>query len=241
MVAGGNGPGDGAHQLNGPVDVIIDKARDSLIICKEKNRRVVRWPRRNGTSGETIMSNINCRGLTMDNNGFLYVADYSKAEVRRYGIGDANGTVVAGGNMDGDRLDQLRSPHYIFVDRNHSVYVSDTDNFRVMKWEEGATQGIVVAGGQGAGNNLTQLVCPNGVVVDQLGTVYVADWGNSRIMRWPKGATYGNVIASGSPTIGQSDQLRFFRGLSFDRQGNLYVAAESNNLVQKFSIEQATN
>ncbi|CAF4854211.1 unnamed protein product, partial [Rotaria sp. Silwood2] len=98
-----------------------------------------------------------------------------KHEVRRYQRGESQGTVVAGGNGSGNRLDQLSRPHYVFVDRDHSVYVSDWENDRVMKWVEGAKQGIVVAGGQGQGNGLTQLYYPQGVVVDQLGTVYVAD------------------------------------------------------------------
>ncbi|CAF4174290.1 unnamed protein product, partial [Rotaria sordida] len=146
VVAGGNGQGNGAHQLNGPLDVIIDKERDSIIISDLENKRVVRWPRRNGTSGETIVSNISCVGLTMDENRSLYVVDQGKDEVRRYRIGDTEGTVVAGGNGQGNRPDQLFGPWYVFVDRDHSVYMSEYGNHRVMKWEEGAKQGIVVAG-----------------------------------------------------------------------------------------------
>ncbi|CAF5005050.1 unnamed protein product, partial [Rotaria sp. Silwood1] len=217
VVAGGNGQGSGDHQLNYPYDVIIDKERDSLIICDCLNRRVVRWPRRNGTSGETIISDIYCWGLTMDENGSLYVTDVEKHEVRRYRRGESQGTVVAGGNGSGNRLDQLSSPTYVFVDRDHSVYVSEWNNHRVMKWMEGAKQGIVVAGGQGYGNGLTQLSYPAGVVVDQLGTVYVADEGNDRIMRWPKGATQGSVIVGGNGSGEQSNQLHWPIGLSFDR------------------------
>ncbi|CAF5193164.1 unnamed protein product, partial [Rotaria sp. Silwood1] len=102
-------------------------------------------------------------------NGSLYVTDVGKNEVRRYRRGESQGTVVAGGNGSGNRLDQLYYPQYVFVDRDHSVYVSEWGNHRVMKWMEGAKQGIVVAGGQGKGNDLTQLSSPEGVVVDQLG------------------------------------------------------------------------
>ncbi|CAF5002482.1 unnamed protein product, partial [Rotaria sp. Silwood1] len=207
VVAGGNEQGSGDHQLSYPEDVIIDKERDSLIICDASNRRVVRWPRRNGTSGETIISNISCVGLTMDENGSLYVTDVGKNEVRRYRRGESQGTVVAGGNGSGNRLDQLSCPSYVFVDRDHSVYVSEWGNHPVMKWMEGAKQGIVVAGGQGQGNDLTQLSCPQGVVVDQLGTVYVADRWNNRIMRWPKGATQGSVVVGGNGSGEQSNQL----------------------------------
>ncbi|CAF4727804.1 unnamed protein product [Rotaria sp. Silwood1] len=237
VVAGGNGQGSGDHQLNYPYDVIIDKERDSLIICDYWNGRVVRWPRRNGTSGETIISNIDCVGLTMDENGSLYITDGGKNEVRRYRRGESQGTVVAGGNGRGNRLDQLSYPSYVFGDRDHSVYISDWDNHRVMKWMEGAKQGIAVAGGQGKGNDLTQLSSPRGVVVDQLGTVYVADAGNNRIMRWPKGATQGSVIVGGNGSGEQSNQLNWPFGLSFDRHGNLYVVDWGNHRVQKFNID----
>jgi sugar lactone lactonase YvrE len=237
VVAGGNGQGSGAHQLSNPYDVIVDKERDSLIICDTSNQRVVRWPRRNGTSGETIISNISCSGLTMDENGSLYVTDYGKYEVRRYRRGESQGTVVAGGNGSGNRLDQLSYPYNVFVDRDHSVYVSDWGNHRVMKWVEGAKQGIVVAGGRGEGNGLTQLSYPRGVVVDQLGTVYVADQGSARIMRWVKGATQGSIIVGGNGVGGQSNQLNVPIGLSFDRHGNLYVVDNGNHRVQKFNID----
>ncbi|CAF1317934.1 unnamed protein product [Rotaria sp. Silwood1] len=237
VVAGGNGQGSGNHQLDSPTDVIIDKERDSLIICDRSNGRVVRWPRRNGTSGETIISNISCLGLTMDENGSLYVTAYGKDEVRRYRRGESQGTVVAGGNGYGNRLDQLSYPEYIFVDREHSVYVSEFGNDRVMKWMERAKQGIVVAGGQEKGNGLTQLSFARGVVVDQLGTVYVADFGNDRIMRWPKGATQASVIVGGNGRGEQSNQLNGPVGLSFDRHGNLYVVDDGNARVQKFELQ----
>ncbi|CAF5050205.1 unnamed protein product, partial [Rotaria sp. Silwood1] len=237
VVAGGNGQENGAHQLNYPRDVIIDKESENLIISDCWNKRVVRWPRRNGTHGEAIISNIACHGLTMDDNGILYVVDAEKDEVRLYKIGDTKGTVVEGGNGQRNRLHQLSYPRYVFVDRDHSVYVSVYGNNRVMKWEEGEKQGIVVAGGQGEGNSLTQLSGPQGVVVDQLGTVYVADSHNHRIMRWQKRATQGSVIVGGNGGGAQSNQLSYPIGLSFDRHGNLYVVDWGNARVQKFNIE----
>jgi sugar lactone lactonase YvrE len=238
VVAGGNGEGSAAHQLAKPRDVIVDKERDSLIICDYSNQRVVLWPRRNGTSGETIISNIDCRGLTMDESGALYVTDIGKHEVRRYRR-ESQGTVVAGGDGDESRVDQLSEPHYVFVDRDHSVYVSDWINHRVMKWVKDAKQGIVVAGGQGQGNGLTQLSYPFGVVVDQLGTVYVADGGNNRIMRCIEGVTQGSVILGGKSSEEQSNELNVPVGLSFDRHGNLYVVDSGNHRVQKFNIEKS--
>ncbi|CAF4725736.1 unnamed protein product, partial [Rotaria socialis] len=171
IVAGGKGAGNGLHQLNGPTDVLIDKDTGSLIICDLGNRRVVRWPRRSGTAqGEVLIDNIKCFGVAMDNQRYLYVSDVGKHEVRRYQLGEKNGTLVAGGNGQGNGLYQLDMPRYLFVDRQQTVYVADNENHRVMKWNKGAREGIVVAGGHGKGNALKQLSHPNGIFVDTLGT-----------------------------------------------------------------------
>jgi DNA-binding beta-propeller fold protein YncE len=147
IVAGENGRGDRNDQLDHPTMVIVDKENYSLIICDQDNRRVVRWPRRNGQSGEILISNIDCWNLIMDNDGYLYVSDIEKHEVRRWKIGETEGTIVAGGNGQGDLLNKLDCVKHIFIDKYHSVYVSDRDNHRVMKWVKGAREGIVVAGG----------------------------------------------------------------------------------------------
>jgi sugar lactone lactonase YvrE len=237
VVAGGNGQGNRNDQLNQPINVIVDKQNDSLIISDYGNQRVVRWSRRNRTNGEIIISNINCSDLIMDNDGYLYVSDLSKHEVRRWRMGETNGTVVAGGNGLGNRLNQLSDPYNIFVDQDHSVYVSDWGNHRVMKWMKDTKEGIVVAGGYGAGNGPTHLSSPCGVIVDQLGTLYVTDHGNHRVMRWLKGATQGSVVVGGSGHGGQPNQLNSPIGLSFDRQNNLYVVDYGNQRVQKFQID----
>ena len=239
VLAGGHGRGDRPDQLNYPTDVLVDRETDSLIICDRGNRRVTRWSRGSGTgSGETIVDNIACWGLAMDDEGALYVTDIEKHEVRRYRQGETSGTVVAGGNGTGDGLHQLNYPRYVCVDGEHAVYVSDYENHRVMKWVKGAKEGIVVAGGQGQGKKLTQLSGPHGVRVDAAGTVYVADYGNDRVMRWCRGATQGTVVVGGNGRGEGANQFNGPTGLSFDRQGNLYVADYYNNRVQRFSIEK---
>ncbi|CAF1432754.1 unnamed protein product [Rotaria sp. Silwood1] len=230
VLAGGKGQGNRLDQLDYPTDVIVDRSTDSLIICDRGNRRVIRWPRRGGTQGQILQSSIACWGLTMDHRGFLYVTDTGKQEVRRSKVGDSQGTIVAGGNGQGDRVDQLKFPTYVFVDRNHSVYVADNENHRVMKWVEGAQQGQVVAGGNGQGDSLKQLHYPKGVVTDGMGTVYVADEGNHRVIRWFRGASEGSVVVVRGKLIGPT-------GLSFDRQERLYVVENNDNhRVQRFEV-----
>ncbi|CAF3408158.1 unnamed protein product, partial [Rotaria socialis] len=239
VVAGGKGQGNGLHQLNWPTDVLIDKETDSLIICDARNERVVRWPRRSGTTqGGILIDNINCFGVAMDEQRYLYVSDVGKHEVRRYQLSEKNCTLVAGGNGKGNGLSQLNDPRYLFVDRQQNVYVSDNNNHRVMKWNKGAKEGIVVAGGQDEGSALTQLSYPNGIFVDTLGTLYVADWMNHRVMRWTQGdKKQGAVIVGGNGEGKGANQFQYPIGLSFDRHGNLYVADANNHRVQRFSIE----
>ncbi|CAF1206863.1 unnamed protein product [Rotaria sordida] len=238
VVAGGNGQGNRLDQLHGPTDVLIDKETDSLIICDRGNGRVVRWSYRSGTTqGEILIGNIACVGLAMDDQRYLYISDTDKHEVRRYQIGDKNGTIVAGGNGKGAGLNQLDVPIYIFVDQQQSVYVSDWNNHRVMKWNKGAKEGIVVAGGQGKGNTLIQLSYPSGLFVDTLGTIYVGDSVNNRVMCWPKGTKQGAIIVGKNSEEAEANQLNYPIGLSCDRHGNLYVIDYNNHRVQRFSVE----
>ncbi len=240
VVAGGNGPGKLNNQLYCPTDVIVDKQTDSLLICDYVNKRLMRWPRRDRTNGQTIIANVLCWGLTMDEDGFLYISDWETHEVRRWRPGENQRTLVAGGNGRGQHHDQLDHPTYVFVDRDHSMYVSDSRNHRVMKWIKDTKEGILVAGGQGEGNALAQLSFPEGLFVDQWGTVYVADSNNHRIMRWPKGARQGSVVVGGNGQGGQANQFSCPFGLSFDRDGNLYVVDSSNNRVQQFLIDRSS-
>ncbi|CAF0825655.1 unnamed protein product [Adineta steineri] len=237
VVVGRNGKGSRSDQLNFPTGVIVDKKNDSIIICDCGNKRVVQWPRQKGKNGDTIISDIDCRGLTVDKNGDLYVSDWKKNEVRRLKQGETEGTIVAGGNGEGNNLSQFCYPTYIFVDEDRSIYVSDCVNHRVMKWIKGAKEGIVVAGGHGFGNSLTQLYRPQGVVVDHLGNIYVADCDNHRIMRWCKESCEGSIVVGGNGCGDKPYQIYGPKGLSFDVQGNLYVVDQGNHRIQKFKID----
>ena len=124
VIAGGQGEGNRLDQLNHPIDVLIDKETNSLLIADRWNRRVLRWLRRQGTTqGEVIVNNIDCAGLAIDHQRYLYASDIENHEVRRYTIGDKNGIVVAGGNGRGNQLNQLNCPTYLFVDEEQAVHV----------------------------------------------------------------------------------------------------------------------
>ncbi|CAF1583222.1 unnamed protein product, partial [Adineta steineri] len=232
IIAGGNGRGKRINQLNYPAGVIVDEQNHSIIIADYLNRRVIQWLNQNQ---QILIDNIDCYGLAIHKNGFLYVSDEKKNEVRRWKMGEYNneGIIVTGGNGKGNQPNQLNKPGFIFVDENQSVYISDTSNHRVMKWIKDAKEGIIVAGGNGQGRNLNQLSSPQEIIVDDLGRIYVADWGNNRVMRWCEGQEEGEIVVGGN---GQENQLNGLMGLSFDDKGNLYVSDMENHRIVKFEI-----
>jgi sugar lactone lactonase YvrE len=240
VVVGRNGNRNELEELSKPSNVVIDRESNSFLISDNGKRRVIRLSRQNGTAhGEIILDNILCWGLTMDDEGSLYVTDIEKHEVRRYRRGEkmTTGTIVAGGNGQGKRNNQLNTPLYVFVDSEHAVYVSDHENHRVMKWVKDAIEGILVAGGQGSGQDSAHLWCPSGIIVDNEATIYVADSQNHRVMRWCKEAREGVPIAGGHGQGEKAYQFNEPKGLSFDNRGDLYVTDKNNHRVQRFSIQ----
>ena len=107
IVAGGNGRGGRNDQLNHPHGVVVDRGRDSIFISDFYNNRIVQWSLQGARSGKTIISGVHSTGLTMDEQGFLYVSDWNRNEVRRWRVGENQGTLVAGGNGQGNRLNQF--------------------------------------------------------------------------------------------------------------------------------------
>ncbi|CAF0776953.1 unnamed protein product [Adineta steineri] len=235
IIAGGNGNGNKNNQLDRPTNIIFDKENnDSFIISDSGNKRVIRYFDNNQRNQQIIISNIDCYGLTIDKNGFIYFSDYKNLEVRRWREGDKQGELVAGGNGAGNRLNQLSHPTYIFIDEDYSLYISDSWNHRVMKWKKDAKEGIIVAGGNGGGNSLKQFYEPQGVIVDHLGNVYVADFNNHRIMRWCEGDAEGEIVVGATGQGNQSNQLNCPINLLFDNEENLYVVDQGNHRIQKY-------
>jgi len=242
IVAGGNGQGNRIDQLNWPTDIILDEKKKSLSICDFGNRRIVRWSLENlNYDKEILIENILCWGFMMNENGDLFVSDFDNHAVKRWRKDEigrkGKGTIVAGGNGQGNKLNQLYWPTYIFIDREETVYVSDSRNHRVMKWLKGASEGIIVAGGQGDGNSLKQLSYPMGLVANEAGDIYVADCGNSRIMCWSLGSKEGRVVIGVNGRGKGLNQLSYPEGLSFDVENNLYVPDCDNHQIQRFRVD----
>lgn len=92
VVAGGNGAGNGANQLNTPADVYID-GTGNLYIADQNNHRIQRWmPGSNtattvsgtGSIGNTAMQLHNPSGILLDAAGSMYIADNLNNRVQKF-------------------------------------------------------------------------------------------------------------------------------------------------------------
>ena len=74
-------------------------------------------------------------------NGGIFVMDHSNFRVVHWALGAEAGTVVAGGQGFGDRLDQLTDPHDVALAPDGGVFVADGGTDRVVHWAPGAEAG----------------------------------------------------------------------------------------------------
>lgn len=175
--------------------------------------------------------------------GEIYVLDTGHARVQKYpahSTAFTAGVTVAGGNGDGNALNQFSGAQSIYVDNTGNIYVADGNNNRILKFPAGstsATNGIVVAGGNGSGTANNQFHQPKGVYVDAAGNIFVSDFYNHRVQKFPPNgtsATNGTTVAGGNGIGRAANQTSYPWGLTGDAAGNLYVAEFGNHRVQKF-------
>jgi serine/threonine-protein kinase len=224
LVAGGRGRGNASDQLTEVADVIVDK-NGTMYITDHQNGRVQQWfP--GAQTGQTIIEINMANGIAQDDEGSLYVSQWSEGKVIKWRKGQTQ--VI---------LSNLGLAVRVFVDQYRTVYVADQRTDRVIRKAETDIQGSVVAGGS-PGNDTNQLNCPNSVLVDKSGNVYVSDAKNNRIMCWSPGAKSGTLIVGGKGAGSESDQLNAPYDLAFDQEENLYVLDRENQRVQKFVIDK---
>ena len=189
-------------------------------------------------SNVSNLSGLNdVRGIHVDSNGNVYVADLNNSRVVKWSLGAYEGVLVAGGNGHGGNLNQLNNLHDVYVDSNLNIYIADSGNHRIIRWSHGATQGVVVAGGNGYGGDNNQLANPFGIWVDEAnGYMYIADSDNHRIVKWEIGATEGTVVAGGNGNGSDLDKLWYPKNVELNSDGDLIIADNENHRILKWVI-----
>jgi len=235
VVAGGNGSGSDANQLNYPNGVAVD-ADGNIYVADAGNNRVQKWAPgategvtvAGGNGGGSAANQLNNPvDVIVDGSGNLYVSETYNHRVTKWAPGATSGIIVAGGSY-GSGSNQLVYPSHIFLDQDGNLYICDNGNYRIQKWAPGALSGVTVAGGNGQGSGLNQLSYSCDVTVDPYGNVYVLDYYNGRVTKWAPGATTG-VLVFGSGEGFAANQIYQGRTFYRDYSGTFYTVEQGIN------------
>ncbi|CAF1040229.1 unnamed protein product [Adineta steineri] len=132
-------------------------------------------------------------------------------------------TTVAGGNGEGQKLNQLDGPQGIFIENDKSIYIADTENHRIVKWKSNSNTGQIIASGNGKGNQNYQLNDPIDLIFDKNNNSFiVSDAGNGRVIRYfdqNQHIIISNIVCY---------------GLTIDKNGFIYVSDLMNNEVRRW-------
>ena len=135
----------------------------------------------NGTAGPATDQLHIPRGLVVDFNLNLYVADCHNNRVLRFSPGQLNGTIVAGSNAS-DPID-LHCPVGIVLDADGYLFVTDFYNNRVVGSGPNGFR-CLVGCSRVNGSAANQLSYPYGLSFDSYGNLFVADSRNNRLQKF---------------------------------------------------------
>ncbi|CAF4748616.1 unnamed protein product, partial [Rotaria sp. Silwood2] len=74
-------------------------------------------------------------GVVVDQLGTVYVADGGNDRIMRWPKGATQGSVIVGGNGEGEQSNQLNWSIGLSFDRHGSLYVVDNGNHRVQRFD----------------------------------------------------------------------------------------------------------
>ncbi|CAF1464517.1 unnamed protein product [Adineta steineri] len=136
-----------------------------------------------------------------------------------------NAITVAGGNAEGQNLNQLKRPGEIFINEKKNIFIGDYGNHRIVEWKCNAKEGLIIAGGNGQGYRIHQLNYPTDMIIDQQNhSIIIADKGNRRVVRW----------------LNQKQQILIHNitcyGLATDKYGFLYVSDYKKHEVRRWKM-----
>ncbi|CAN5168627.1 hypothetical protein BH11PSE11_BH11PSE11_18340 [soil metagenome] len=190
------------------------------------------------------------RGISVDANGTIHVADYGGHTVRRITSAGVVSTLAgsggAPGTVDGTgAAARFYAPSAVSSDSAGNVYVADTSNNTIRKI---TTAGVVTtfAGLAGRSSSVNgsgataRFEDPYAVAVDSAGNTYVADATDHSIRKiTPYGAvtTLAGLAGSFGSTDASGSAARFKGplGIAVDSAGTVYVADTGNSTIRKIT------
>jgi sugar lactone lactonase YvrE len=193
------------------------------------------------------------KGVAVDGNGNVYIADTQNNVVRRVDALTGVITTVAGTGSSGSSGNgglatsaRLSSPQDVAVAPNGDLYIADTGNSEIRKVT--AATGVITlyagtgsSGSTGDGGAATsaKLNGPSGVSLDGSGNVYIADAGNNEIRKVTAAtgvitrvAGTGSQGSTGDGGPATSARLKSPYDVAVASNGDFYIADQGNNEIR---------
>ncbi|CAF1153360.1 unnamed protein product [Adineta steineri] len=169
----------------------------------------------------------NPSNISIQQNPQLFINDISilLSKKPKFNKWKQNAITVAGGNGEGQQMNQLDHPSGVFIDKNKNIFIADRYNHRIVKWNYNTREEQIIAGRNGQGNRMNQLNQPTDMIVDQQGhSIIIADRGNRRVIQW----------------MNQNQQILIDNidcyGLAIDKHGFLYVSDWMKDEVTRWKM-----
>ena len=170
-------------------DIFVD-INDMFYCSLSASHQVLMKPMNNSSNSYLIIagtgqwgstSNLlwNPRGIFVDINLDLYVADYSNNRIQLFHRGELNATTVAG---NGSSTITLYRPSGIVLDADKYLYIADRDNHRIVGQGPNGFRCLVGCTGVGSASN--KLLFPFSLSFDIYGNLFVVDRENHRIQKF---------------------------------------------------------
>ncbi|MGZ3999470.1 MAG: NHL domain-containing protein, partial [Mucilaginibacter sp.] len=249
-----------AASFSSPRGVSVDGAGNVYVADQGSNKirmitpaGVVSTLAGSGTAGSTNATGAAASfnspfGVTVDNTGKVYVADYGNNLVREIAPGGVVTTLAGSGatgavNATGTSA-SFHGPRNVTTDGAGNVYVADQGNNLIRKISPGGVvttfAGSGAAGHANGTGTAASFSAPSGVACDPSGNIYVSDAGSNQIRLITPGGVVTTLAGSGAAgavnATGTAASFNSPYGPSVDGAGNLYVAELNNQQIRKVSL-----
>ena len=182
-----------------------------------------------GPSGSAANRLNGPRGLCLDNQGNIYVADHVNRRVQKFLPGNENGTTAAPLSSTLET-----TPTDVFVDDDGAMYVSDDLGSRILKYTPGEPEGKVIIQAAPAPGEFRGVTfnAPYGIFVDKAKNVYVTDGTERGVIKF---APSPDIIFTPGQKVSPSNMSGTFQDVFMDASGYMYASDVANHRVIKFT------
>ena len=135
----------------------------------------------NGTIGSAANMLHDPRGIFVDTNLNLYVADCHNDRIQMFAPGQFNGTTLLGNGAPGTF--NISCPNSVVLDADGHLFVVDFMTSRIIGWRPSGYQCIAACNGS-SGSIADYLYHPSVLYFDSYGNIFVSDAGNNRVQKF---------------------------------------------------------